>query len=101
MAHRHRFLTFQPPQLSRRSFARLAQIDVGPGESAWLRAARPARARDRPAEARFHCRGVGVHVLPVEVKTSLEPQRVARAQADRPDCGVGEQLARQGLGFML
>src|SRR5688572_23532079 len=101
MAHGHRFVTLQAPQLSRRSFARLAQIDVGSGESAFFRAARAARARDRPTEARFHYRGVRVHVLAVEVQTSLEPERVACAQADRLDGGVREQLARQGLSFAV
>jgi hypothetical protein len=101
MAHRHRFLAFQPPEISGGSFARLAQIDVGPGESALFRAARAARARDRPAEARFHHRGVGIHVLAVEVQAGLQAQGVARAQADRPDRGICEQLARQGLCFAV
>jgi len=101
MPHGHSFLARQPDEPPGRSFARLAQIDVGAGESALIRAARSARACDGPAEARFDHRAVGVHVLAVEVQAGLQAQRVACAQADRLDRGVREQLARQGLCFTV
>ena len=53
---------------------------------------------DAPQQARLDRRGRGVDVVAVEAEAGFEAQRIAGAQADRLDLGLGQQLAGDGLG---
>src|SRR5690606_4008985 len=64
---------------ARRSVAQLALDALGAGEAALLATA----LLNRPDEARLHRRGHLVQLMAVEAEAGLQPQRVARTQADR------------------
>ena len=80
--------------LARRAFGDLLLDDRGAGEAALL----AALLADAPQQARLDRRGRGVDVVAVEAEAGFEAQRIARAQADRLDLGLGQQLAGDGLG---
>ena len=50
--------------------------------------------------AGFDRRGGGVDVAAIQAQAGFQPQRVARAQADRLDLGLGQQQPRQRLGVL-
>src|ERR671919_2525240 len=80
--------------LARRTLGDLL-LDDGSAREAALRAAFLA---DAPQQARFDRRGRGVDVVAVEAETGLKAQRIARAEPDRLDLGLSEQLARDRIG---
>ena len=80
--------------LARRALGDLLLDDRGAGEAA-LHAALLA---DAPQQARLDRRGRGVDVVAVEAEAGLEAQRIARAQPDRLDLRLGQQLARDRIG---
>src|SRR6185295_5046073 len=85
VADRHRLFTDEADEAALHAIARLLEVAAGAEEAAFLPAARAARLGDGPAEARFQRRGVLVHVLAVEMQARLQPQGIARTQADRLD----------------
>src|SRR3989454_9030657 len=101
MANGHGLLAHQTRQAARRTFARLPQVDVRAREVALLPVAGATRAGNRPAEARLKRGRARIHVLAVEVQAGFEPQRVARAEPDRLDRRMCEELPRQRFrGFV-
>ena len=80
--------------LARRALGDLLLDDGSAGKAA-LRAALLA---DAPQQARFDRRRRGVDVVAVEAEARFEAQRIARAQPDRLDLGLGQKLAGDGVG---
>ena len=84
----------------RPSTARPTRLRIGPSASSWAircQPAKPPSARRRfdkaKAEVGLDRRGVVVEIVAVERQARLEPQRIARAEADRLHLGlVGEQI---------
>src|SRR3546814_582217 len=54
---------------------------------------------DAPGQDRLDRRGRGVDVVAVQAETGLQPQRVAGAEADRLDVGMGQQPLGECLGL--
>ena len=54
---------------------------------------------DRPGEASLDGIGGLVEFVAVKAETGLEPQRIARAEADHRDLGLAQQPARESLGL--
>ena len=82
-----------PP--SRGALRQLARMHGGAGKAAL---GAPPLA-DRPGEIGLD-RGRGlVDVMAVEAQPRFEPQRIARAEADRHYLGLGQQPARESLGL--
>ena len=52
---------------------------------------------DRPGEPGLDRIDRLVELVAVEAQARFEPQRIARAEADRRDFGIGEQPPREGL----
>ena len=76
---------------ARRRFGQLAQDTRGAGEAAFG----SAPLADRPGEPGLDRARRLVDVVAVEAQPGLEPQRIARAEPDRRDLGLGQQRLRQ------
>jgi hypothetical protein len=71
------------------------QNRVGPGKGAHARPAGAPAVLDRPYEARLDGRRARIEVGAVERKARFEPKAVARAEPDRDDGTVFQELARE------
>ena len=71
----------------------LLQVDAG------ACAAAAPHFLDGPVQAGLDGGGGRVDVVAIQAQAGLQPQRVARAQADGLDLGLGQQGAGQGVGL--
>ena len=74
------------------------RIVSAPGKAAGALAAGAARLRDRPFQRRLDRRRRLIEIGAVQAEARLEPQAVARAEADRRDRGIAQQRLAQRLG---
>ncbi len=94
LAHRLAAVDREADAPAARAFGELCEDDRGPGKAAV--GAPPLRHREgQPGLDRGR---VGGQVVAVERQPGLEPQRVARAQPDRPHLGLGEEGFGEGFG---
>ena len=80
---------------ARRRVGELLEDALGAGKATFRAAALP----DGPGEPGGDRGGRRVDVVAVKAEPGFEAQRVARAEADGDDFGVGDQLVGQGFGL--
>jgi hypothetical protein len=95
--HRRAALGQEAHAQARRALLEFHQDAVGAGEAARAGAAPAAGLLDRPAERGLGRAGRLVEVRAVEAEPGLEPQRIARAEADGRDA-PGRAAPRRGRG---